>query len=55
MNEDERITVTGGQDDVLNDDTDVDADASLVVTNISTLMVTVTLLLQVLPIAMAQP
>ena len=35
VNEDERITVTGGQDDVLNDDTDVDADASLVVTNIS--------------------
>ena len=35
VNEDERITVTGGQDDVLNDDTDIDADASLVVTNIS--------------------
>ena len=25
VNEDERITVTGGQDDVLNDDTDIDA------------------------------
>ena len=35
VNEDERITVTGGQDDVLNDDTDIDADASLVVTDIS--------------------
>ena len=35
VNEDERITVTGGQDDVLNDDTDTDASSSLVVTNIS--------------------
>ena len=35
VNEDERITVRGGQDDVLNDDTDTDASSSLVVTNIS--------------------
>ena len=35
VNEDERLTVRGAQDDVLNDDTDPDASASLVVTNIS--------------------
>ena len=35
VNEDETVTKQGTQDDVLNDDTDPDASASLVVTNIS--------------------
>ncbi len=35
VNEDATVTKTGSEDDVLNDDTDADTDASLTVTNIS--------------------
>ena len=35
VNEDATVTKTGSEDDVLNDDTDADTDASLTVTTIS--------------------